>query len=780
MKLSTKILACFTILFPAYTIANTIYVNHSAQGQNNGSDWQNAFIDLQDALSIVQYGDTVWVAEGTYYPTAGNDRNISLVIPNGVAIFGGFQGTETQLSERNWEDHPTILSGDIGEQGDHSDNAFSVLYASQTDTTTTLDGLVIMHGNANSAVIAESTIGTTKCGGGLYLYGQGTGNFASIKINNCKFLENYAVYYGGAIFFSGFGGSLDFIISNSVFENNESGNAGGAIGKRGGCNLVQNLISCTFENNRSEVGGAYSTTDLAIAIDLNIQDCIFMNNKANAGTAIARKDFGPNTNNLKISDCSFKSNTTLGYNGYGNTIFEETGNSFGNIYITDSDFENGTGEAIYCTGIESRVLVVSNCNFKEYSCDCASTLIFIEGFKIFSYNNLFFKNEFKSGTCISGGISKEIINNTFYKNKAGSLISGIGATKVFNSIFWENEVFALFLNNNNLEIGASIFDVDSCDLISPQNSVISCHPDVLFNVDPLFKDTANLDFSLLSCSPAINAGQTSIIDSLGILEDLAGNDRIIDGVVDIGAFEQAAFSASIESVQHESCFGNSNGAVYLNISGNPPFDILWQSGNDSGTNTTDLSPGVFDFVIIDADGCSDTLTVEIEPALGLTTNFESNDASSANSADGSIFFEVISGGTPGYTFEWNTGDTTPSISGLFPGNYFLTVTDAINCKYGFGFSVGYTNGIDEVEDGVHFRIHPNPVDDLLTIKTENPTPDSYEFQLYDELGRLVLTTYLPALASNFQISVAHIPSGFYHYYILKEKAVVKVEKLVVY
>ena len=79
----------------------TWYVNASATGSNNGTSWANAYTDLQSALvNKAQSGDQVWVEQGTYKPTSGTDRTASFNIPDGVAVYGGFAGTETQLTQR--------------------------------------------------------------------------------------------------------------------------------------------------------------------------------------------------------------------------------------------------------------------------------------------------------------------------------------------------------------------------------------------------------------------------------------------------------------------------------------------------------------------------------------------------------------------------------------------------------------------------------------------------------------------------------------------------------
>ena len=71
-----------------------IYVKSNASGSNNGSSWANAYTGLQAGITAASSGDQVWVAAGTY--------GHSIAMKEGVQIYGGFNGTETLLSQRNW------------------------------------------------------------------------------------------------------------------------------------------------------------------------------------------------------------------------------------------------------------------------------------------------------------------------------------------------------------------------------------------------------------------------------------------------------------------------------------------------------------------------------------------------------------------------------------------------------------------------------------------------------------------------------------------------------
>jgi len=157
----------------------TRYVKPVATGSGDGSSWANASSGLQAMINASASGDAVWVAAGTYKPTSGTDRNISFSMKNGVAIYGGFDGTETQLSARDWKANETILSGDIGTADDNSDNSYIVIINNNNGVTSSavLDGFTITKGNAN--------------GGNPYSRGGGMHNiYASPTISNCTFIQN--------------------------------------------------------------------------------------------------------------------------------------------------------------------------------------------------------------------------------------------------------------------------------------------------------------------------------------------------------------------------------------------------------------------------------------------------------------------------------------------------------------------------------------------------------------------------------------------------------------
>ncbi len=136
--MKTKIAVIFAVFGMFFQLANsaTIHVKHDASGANNGSSWADAFTSLQSALASASSGDDVWVAAGTYKPTAGSNRSISFEMLSNVEVYGGFAGTETAIEQRFWKRNPTLLSGDLlgndngavfVDEATRSDNSYNVV-----------------------------------------------------------------------------------------------------------------------------------------------------------------------------------------------------------------------------------------------------------------------------------------------------------------------------------------------------------------------------------------------------------------------------------------------------------------------------------------------------------------------------------------------------------------------------------------------------------------------------------------------------------------------------
>ncbi|MFO7698544.1 MAG: DUF1565 domain-containing protein, partial [Anaerolineae bacterium] len=187
-----------------------IYVNDDAPGANNGTSWTNAYRSLQSALSAATAGKEIWVAAGTYKPTATGDRNASFVMKNGVALYGGFAGTETTRDARNWVNNETLLSGDVGP--DVQDSCHVLRAPAGTDNTAILDGFLVRDGMATGYPCDYSR------GAGMSI------ESAYPTIRNTTF-RSHAAGYGGALYVAG----SPKLVNVSFISNRSLGGAGGAM-----------------------------------------------------------------------------------------------------------------------------------------------------------------------------------------------------------------------------------------------------------------------------------------------------------------------------------------------------------------------------------------------------------------------------------------------------------------------------------------------------------------------------------------------------------------------
>lgn len=213
----------FLLLFSISTFAQgrRIYVDAYATGAGNGTSWQNAFTDLQSALFAAQSGDCVWVALGVYKPTEGYNREISFRLKNGVQLYGGFSGVETELHQRNWERFKTTLSGNIGLADDDGDNSYTILYIEKSDRESIVDGFILTGGRADNTDPYVSPYSNEKSGGAIYVMAEGSAVYPTVR--NCNFENNYAREFGGAAYlFTGEGKNEMLPVENCWFVNNRA------------------------------------------------------------------------------------------------------------------------------------------------------------------------------------------------------------------------------------------------------------------------------------------------------------------------------------------------------------------------------------------------------------------------------------------------------------------------------------------------------------------------------------------------------------------------------
>ena len=218
------------ILISIFKLSHSaIYYVDSATSnlRGDGSSWDDAFLDLSDALNIASIGDAIWLkGNRTYIPNLSDQRDDCFVVNDGVSIHGGFIGTETSLDDRisihttNAQLYESIISGNIGDPFDDLDNCYHVLtynISIYLDRVTISDGFAdfrfhspenrsLLHGYGAALItdngLTQSIVNiqdvvfenNIAINGGALWFGSSTINYVNVQIIRSRFRNNSAIH----------------------------------------------------------------------------------------------------------------------------------------------------------------------------------------------------------------------------------------------------------------------------------------------------------------------------------------------------------------------------------------------------------------------------------------------------------------------------------------------------------------------------------------------------------------------------------------------------------
>ena len=482
------------------------YVDASATGANTGTSWTDAFRSLQSAVASATTGVEVWVAAGTYIPsaypagrTSTDIREYSFYLGSGVEYYGGFAGTETMRSQRDYANNVTILSGNIA-----GNNCYHVL-VSASESSVVLDGFTVTAGHANggtNATINGQSNFWANNGGAIFT--QST----TMTVANC-IISNNTAGYGGAIK----GEGSNTTLTNCKFTSNTGTAHAGVIDMGYGTLAVG---GCTFANNTTATGSNGNGGALKISYcTTTISNTSFTSNVGRIGGAIHASQSG-----LTISTCTF-SNNSVGHDG-------------GAIYaasvpfsITKSIFDGNTatnnGGAI-STGWGA-IMTLDNSVFSENTSGSSGGAI---------------SNDMQNGSAI---------NCTFYANTAVVRGGAYSSAQISNHINGKNCVFFGNKKGTSTNVpGADTYGGSFTHSLTQSNSNFSTGTGIVNNQDPLFRDASDPDgadnvwmtaddgLSFFSNSPAYHVGTSSGAPST----DITGASRASSP--SMGAYEGLSYT----------------------------------------------------------------------------------------------------------------------------------------------------------------------------------------------------------------------------------------------
>jgi predicted outer membrane repeat protein len=303
--------------------AGVIYVVPGGAGAQTGADWFSAK-ELQAALQSATSGDQIWVKAGTYKPTTSSDRGATFQLKSGVALYGGFAGSETNLGQRDPAAHVSVLSGDLlgndsgliaSSNATRSDNSYHVVTSNGTDDTAILDGFTITSGNANGNIALRENLG-----GGIFSF-QGSPRLCHIIVRRSS-----AKFGGGGIAYDEGNAS----ICQATILDNTADDSGGGIFIRNGTNVV--IYRTSLIENRAQIGGGI----VPIAQHTIVSLSFLGGNTAEVGGGMTI-----GTGTVTISQAIFSGNTAT---SYGSAIASDHPNpTFSQVVFSNNRSLNNGG-----------------------------------------------------------------------------------------------------------------------------------------------------------------------------------------------------------------------------------------------------------------------------------------------------------------------------------------------------------------------------------------------------------------------------------------------------
>ena len=667
---------------------SVLYVNAAAAAGGNGTSWGTACKYLQDAINTAATNSCVkqvWVAKGTYYPTTDSTGNASptdnrtktFFIKNGIAIYGGFAGNELlgyNLSLRDITNNQTILSGDVDGTSDvvsgsgqaltitgNAGNAYHVVFNSQVIGTTVLDGFTVTGGNANGSTSVDRN------GGGIY------NDNSSLIVNHC------------------------------IVNGNNASNSGGGFY----CNTGNATVNTSLFSRNTGVQGA----GIASRSSFTLDHCQLTGNKASSGGGVHFITSG----SASFTNCRFTGNYSA--SSFGGGIF-----SGRPLTLVSCKIDSNTAAEAGGLAQLNQNLTMTNCTIKNNASIYQTGGIDLQGVP----NAILTNCEVSGNTC--SGLNGGILNANFGSGSTNPQLSLINCTVANNSSASGYQAVYTYRSSANLKATTILkntivagnpggnFSVQTPGYLIVQSQGNNLDDDGssgftqgvngdLVHVNPLFKSAT--DVHLVSCSPAVNAGDNNANNTT---LDLDGKPRKV-GVIDMGAYENqgvdtSTTNASICPSQLPYSWNgnsyNSGGTYYVHFSSVNGCDsvaalnltIKAISSSDTTVSVCNkyswngINPtvsGTYTWHGTNAAGCDSTATLHLT-ILFIANTFTKTDAVCYGSATGSIQIQVANSGyvgSPPYSYRVGVAglinSTTNVFNNLKAGSYRAYVQDANGC-----------------------------------------------------------------------------------------------------
>jgi len=221
--------------------------------------------------------------------------------------------------------------------------------------------------------------------------------------------------------------------------------------------------------------------------------------------------------------------------------------------------------------------------------------------------------------------------------------------------------------------------------------------------------------------------------------------------------EALPVSSTIQQTADILCNGDATAALLVTPSGGTgPYDYVWNVAGVVGNNPTDLVAGLYDVTVSDANGATSSNSIVINEPTEIVLSLDAT-PSTGGGANGTATV-VPNGGTPFYTYLWNTipAQTSSTAVNLLPGDYIVTVTDANDCTSEGLVLVDFTEGVEDKYILSQVEVYPTITTGAVILKFEETFQMEYAvLNLYGQIVDEGIVT------SGQIIDLNEIPVGAY-------------------
>ncbi|HWB63482.1 MAG TPA: C10 family peptidase [Chitinophagales bacterium] len=200
---------------------------------------------------------------------------------------------------------------------------------------------------------------------------------------------------------------------------------------------------------------------------------------------------------------------------------------------------------------------------------------------------------------------------------------------------------------------------------------------------------------------------------------------------------------------------SATGGANVSVTGGSGSGYLYNWNTGSTTDAiSDVAAGDYSLTVTDGNSCTTVIDVVVNQpyALSVSTNVT---ASGNNNGTATV---DVSGGSSPYNYSWSSGAVTQTATGLAPGDYTVTVTDAQGCFSTAAATVEQATGINNTQATNSFSLFPNPAKNEITVHFAAYTTGT-SIVVEDILGKTLLT--MPVTAPETQVDLSALPNGVY-------------------